>query len=59
MFDVDPVVWLQSWASPSLTAVMNAISTLGYTRACIAIAALLAFGFRQRAACKRLDGALP
>lgn len=50
MFDVDPVVWLQSWASPSLTAVMNAISALGYTRACIAIAALLAFGFRQRAA---------
>ena len=50
MFDVDPVVWLQSWASPALTAVMNAISTLGYTRAYIAIAALLAFGFRQRAA---------
>jgi membrane-associated phospholipid phosphatase len=50
MFDVDPVVWLQSWASPALTAVMNAISTLGYTRAYIAITALLAFGFRQRAA---------
>ena len=50
MFDVHPIVWLQSWASPTLTAVMNAISTLGYTRACVAIAALLAFGFRQRAA---------
>lgn len=50
MFDVDPVIWLQSWASPALTAVMNGISTLGYTRACFAIATLLAFGFRMRAA---------
>lgn len=50
MFDVDPVIWLQSWASPALTGVMNGISTLGYTRACVALAALLAFGFRMRAA---------
>jgi membrane-associated phospholipid phosphatase len=50
MFDVDPVIWLQSWASPALTAAMNGISTLGYTRAYVAIAALLAFGFRVRAA---------
>jgi membrane-associated phospholipid phosphatase len=50
MFDVDPVIWLQSWASPALTAAMNGISTLGYTRAYVAIAALLAFGFRLRAA---------
>lgn len=50
MFDVDPVIWLQSWASPALTAVMNGISMLGYTRAYVAIAALLAFGFRVRAA---------
>ena len=50
MFDLDPVIWLQSWASPALTAVMNGISTLGYTRAYVAIAALLAFGFRVRAA---------
>jgi membrane-associated phospholipid phosphatase len=50
MFDIHPVVWLQSWASPALTAVMNAVSTLGYTRACVAIAVLLGFGFRVRAA---------
>lgn len=50
MFDVDPVIWLQSWASPALTAAMNGISTLGYTRAYVAIGALLAFGFRVRAA---------
>lgn len=50
MFDVDPIVWLQSWASPVLTAVMNGISLLGYTRAHVAIAVLFAFGFRMRAA---------
>src|SRR5262245_38084825 len=50
MFDVHPIIWLQSWASPTLTAVMNGISLLGYTRAYIAIAALLAFGFRFRVA---------
>jgi membrane-associated phospholipid phosphatase len=50
MFDIHPIIWLQSWASPTLTAVMNAISTLGYTRAYVAIAVLLAFGFRIRAA---------
>ena len=50
MFDVHPIVWLQSWASPALTAVMNGISLLGYTRACVAITILLAFGFRKRPA---------
>lgn len=50
MFDVHPIVWLQSWASPALTAVMNGISLFGYTRSYVAIAALLAFGFRMRAA---------
>jgi membrane-associated phospholipid phosphatase len=50
MFDIHPVVWLQSWASPSLTAVMNGISLLGYTRACVAIAVLLACAFRVRPA---------
>lgn len=50
MFDVHPIIWLQAWASPTLTAVMNGISVLGYTRAYIAIAVLLAFAFRVRAA---------
>jgi membrane-associated phospholipid phosphatase len=50
MFEVHPIVWLQSWASPALTAVMNGVSLLGYTRACVAIAALLAFGFGMRVA---------
>src|SRR5262245_61482945 len=50
MFEVHPIVWLQSWASPALTSVMNGISLLGYTRAYVAIAVLLAFAFRLRAA---------
>ena len=50
MFDVDPVVWLQSWATPALTAVMNGISILGYTRAYVAITVLMAFAFRMRIA---------
>ena len=50
MFEVHPIIWLQSWASPALTAVMNGISILGYTRAYVAIAVLLAFAFRLRAA---------
>ena len=36
MFEVHPIVWLQSWASPALTAAMNGISLLGYTRAYVA-----------------------
>ena len=50
MFEVHPIVWLQSWASPTLTAAMNGISLLGYTRAYVAIIALLAFGFGVRVA---------
>ena len=45
MFEVHPIIWMQSWASPVLTAVMNGISLLGYTRAYVAISALRAFGF--------------
>ena len=50
MFEIEPVVWLQQWASPALTAVMNGISLLGYTRAYVAIGVLLTFAFRMRAA---------
>jgi membrane-associated phospholipid phosphatase len=50
LFDIDPIVWLQSWASSPLTAAMNGISLLGYTRAYIAIATFLAFALRLRPA---------
>jgi membrane-associated phospholipid phosphatase len=50
MFRTDAIVWLQSWATPTLTAVMNAVSLFGYTRAYIAITVLLAFTWRFRPA---------
>src|SRR5215204_3319799 len=50
MFELHPIIWLQSWESPALTAVMNGISLLGYTRAYVAIAIFLAFALRLRAA---------
>ena len=50
MFDIHPVLWLQSWASPVLTAIMNGISLLGYTRAYVAITVLMLCAFRVRAA---------
>lgn len=50
MFDIHPIVWMQSWESPALTAVMNGISLLGYTRVYVGVAVLLAFAFRVRAA---------
>ena len=50
MFELHPIIWLQSWASPALTAVMNGISLLGYTRSYVAIAIFLAFGLRLRPA---------
>ena len=50
MFDLDPIVWLQSWATSPLTAFMNGVSILGYTRAYVAIAAFLAFALRVRSA---------
>ena len=48
-FQVGPVLWVQSWASPVMTRVMNGVSLLGYAPSCIAIALFLAFGFRLRA----------
>lgn len=50
MFDLEAIVWLQSWASSPLTAFMNGVSLLGYTRAYVAIAVFLAFALRLRPA---------
>jgi membrane-associated phospholipid phosphatase len=50
MFDIHPVLWLQSWESAALTAAMNGVSLLGYTRACVAITLGMAFAFRVRPA---------
>ena len=48
-FRVDPVLWVQSWASPTITRVMNSVSLLGYAPSYIAVAVLLTFGVRLRA----------
>ena len=48
-FGTAPVRWLQAHASTGLTAVMNAVSLLGYTRVYLAIALALAFLYRLRA----------
>ncbi len=48
MFQVEPILWLQGHASPGLTLVMWAISIFGYMPACVAIALVLAFGWRLR-----------
>lgn len=50
MFELHPIIWLQSFESPTLNAVMNGVSLLGYTRAYVAIVVVLAFWFRMRAA---------
>ena len=48
MFEVDPNLWLQSFSSPWLTAVMRAVSSLGYEWFYIALIIGLAFGVRLR-----------
>ena len=50
MFNTDPIVWLQSFASAPLTRVMDGISWCGYTGSVIAAMTLLAFAHRLRPA---------
>jgi membrane-associated phospholipid phosphatase len=50
MFHIDPILWLQSWSSPTLTWVMNVVSLLGYTRAYVAMTMALGFAYRLRPA---------
>jgi len=48
MFETEPILWLQSFASPALTGVMFAITLLGYAPTYIALGLALAFGVRLR-----------
>jgi membrane-associated phospholipid phosphatase len=48
-FDVGPVLWFQSFASPRLTRAANLVSLLGYTAAYVALGVVLMFGYRLRA----------
>ena len=49
LFTTRPNQWLQSWASPRLTAGMNVVSLFGYTAFYVALAMLLAFTVNIRA----------
>jgi membrane-associated phospholipid phosphatase len=49
LFGTAPVRWLQEHRSTPLTAVMNAVSLLGYTRVYLAVGVALAFLVRLRA----------
>jgi membrane-associated phospholipid phosphatase len=49
LFDTDAIVRIQAHGSPQLTAVMNIISTFGYSRAFMAIAVLIALAYNLRA----------
>jgi membrane-associated phospholipid phosphatase len=49
LFTTGPNLWLQSWASPRLTTVMDAISLFGYTPFFVAAAMFLAFAVNIRA----------
>jgi len=49
MFDTALNLWLQSWSAPGLTTFMNIVSLLGYSHACIAVAAIVACAWTRRA----------
>jgi membrane-associated phospholipid phosphatase len=49
LFGTAPIKWLQARGSRTVTAVMNGISLVGYTRVYVAIAIALAFLVRLRA----------
>lgn len=48
MFEVDPNLWLQGFATPWLTALMRAVSFLGRDGVYVAAILVLAFGVRLR-----------
>lgn len=48
MFQAEPVLWLQSFASPILTHLFSTVTLLGYMPVYIVLLLLLVFGFRMR-----------
>jgi membrane-associated phospholipid phosphatase len=48
MFQIEPVLWLQSFESPGLTWLMTTISWLGYTPVYATLLIVLIFGFRLK-----------
>ena len=48
MFQIDPILWLQSFESPSLTWLMTTVSLLGYTPVYGTLLICIIFGLRLR-----------
>ena len=48
MFQIEPVLWLQSFESPGLTWLMSTISWLGYTIVYATLLIVLIFGVRLK-----------
>ena len=48
MLDTSSVLWLQQWASPTLTDIMQVVSLWGYVPSCLAVALVCGFGWRLR-----------
>lgn len=58
MFQIEPILWLQGFASPALTFVMLAVTNLGYTLVYVALLVLASFWVRMRPALGVLLGIL-
>ena len=58
MFQVEPILWLQSHGSPPLTALLSLVTLLGYTPAYVALLLVLAFAVRLRPGLAVLGGVL-
>lgn len=48
LFQTEPIIWLQGFASPALTWLMTTVTLLGYTPVYAALILVLAFGIRLR-----------
>ncbi len=48
MFQIEPILWLQSFDAPGLAWFLSFVSTLGYTRVYVAMILVLVFGARLR-----------
>ena len=48
MFQIEPILWLQSFESPVVTWLLSVVTMLGYTSVYIALIISLAFGLHLR-----------
>lgn len=58
MFQTEPILWLQSLGSPPLTALLSAVTLLGYTPVYVTLLLVLAFALRLRPSLAVLGGVL-